>query len=100
MTLSKTSVNLSLALLVVVITSGLTLKVSGQGKPITTKESVVWEYKLIIPDEKGPDQHEHRRANLESQLNQAGQDGWEAFDTPNLKGIRYQVIIMKRPLVR
>lgn len=70
-----------------------------QGTPISKADRTVWEYKLIIPNETGPDQHERRRNNLEAQLNEAGQEGWEALEAPYLKGVRYQVIIMKRPKV-
>lgn len=98
---SKLFINLSLAALIAITSVALSRTVSAQqGQPITKKESIVWEYKLIIPNETGPDLHERRRANLEAQLNEAGQDGWEAVDTPYLKGVRYQVVIMKRPLQR
>lgn len=87
--------------MIAVTSVALSLRVSAQGgQQIQKHEAIVWEYKLIIPNETGPDLHERRRANLEAQLNEAGRDGWEAVDTPYLKGVRYQVIIMKRPLQR
>ncbi len=56
-----------------------------------------WEYKVIIPNEEGPDKHEQRRISLEVQLQQAGAEGWELVEMPYLKGVRYQVMVMKRP---
>ena len=34
--------------------------------------------------------------SLEVQLQQAGAEGWELVEMPYLKGVRYQVMIMKR----
>ncbi len=69
------------------------------GKPIDKlpTSKVVWEYKVLIPNETGPDKHEQRRSNLEIQLAEVGQDGWELIESPYMKGIRYQMLIFKRP---
>ncbi len=65
----------------------------GNDEPPLTK----WEYRVLIPNEMGPDKHEQRRSNLESQLIPIGEDGWELVEMPYLKGIRYQVMVFKRP---
>jgi hypothetical protein len=56
-----------------------------------------WEYRVIIPSQEGPDLHEERRGVFEKQLNELGADGWEAVESPYLKGVRYQVTVLKRP---
>jgi|GEM_PF-2417390 len=68
------------------------------GKPIDlqSSEKPKWEYRVLIPNEEGPDKHEERRRVLETQLRDVGQDGWELVQMPYLKGIRYQVMVFKR----
>ncbi len=54
-----------------------------------------WEYIVVDVDDKGGD--EERRTRLLAQLTPLGQQGWEMISMPQLKGIRYTVIVMKRP---
>lgn len=74
------------------------LSLAQQGKPIDSLPAgkALWEYRVLIPNEEGPDKHEIRRNNVEVQLQDIGKDGWELVDMPYLKGIRYQVMIFKR----
>ena len=59
--------------------------------------SEVWECIVMIPSQTGKDLHEVRRKNVEDQLVEMGQDGWELIAMPYLKGVRYQVMVLKRP---
>ena len=56
-----------------------------------------WEYIVMIPEQTGKDLHEQRRKNVEDQLIEMGNDGWELVEMPYLKGVRYQVMVLKRP---
>ncbi|MCA0359525.1 MAG: hypothetical protein LCH41_00570 [Armatimonadetes bacterium] len=67
------------------------------GIKIEPTERSKWDYKVIIPKQEGPDLHEGRRAELEQELLTLGEEGWELVEMPYLKGVRYQVMILKRP---
>lgn len=61
------------------------------------ESSEVWEYIVMIPSQTGKDLHEVRRKAVEDQLIEMGNDGWELVTMPYLKGVRYQVMVLKRP---
>lgn len=67
-----------------------------QDSIVPTAPRTKWEYKVIIPRQEGPDLHEARRSAFEQQLNELGALGWEAVESPYLKGVRYQVTVLKR----
>lgn len=71
----------------------------GIGTPQGTEkaDNGAWEYLVLAPKAELPDLLEPRRKNFEDLLVEAGKDGWEYCDAPYLKGVRYQVIVMKRP---
>jgi|688.fasta_scaffold851299_1 hypothetical protein len=96
--LKKQTINLSLLALLIGTVFLFTVNVRAQKNTQQAgNEPTIWEYKVMIPNETGPDQHERRRANIETQLLEAGSDGWEFVETAYLKGVRYQVMILKRP---
>jgi hypothetical protein len=51
---------------------------------------------VLDPDDKGGDGE--RRARLQAQLVPLGKEGWEMVEMPYLKGVRYQVMVLKRPM--
>jgi hypothetical protein len=51
---------------------------------------------VLDPDDKGGDGE--RRARLQAQLVPLGKEGWEMVEMPYLKGVRYQVMVLKRPI--
>jgi hypothetical protein len=86
---------------IVVAVAALAIAVSGRVSaqdPVSTSPSPgikKWEYLVVDVDDKGGD--EERRTRLLAQLTPLGQQGWEMISMPQLKGIRYTVIVMKRP---
>ncbi len=95
------NMNRAVLLLVVIVITGLGLGIlrgySQEQRPVSTTTVQKWDYMVLIPDENGPDKHDERRMRLELQLQQVGNDGWELVTVPYLKGVRYQVLVFKRP---
>ena len=86
-----------IASLAIVLSVGLGLAtgVSAKG-PAQAPEVQKWEYIVVDPDDKGGDGE--RRGRLQAQLAPLGREGWEMVEMPYLKGVRYQVIVLKRPI--
>ncbi len=74
---------------------GLSTSVSAKG-PAQAPAVQKWEYMVVDPDDKGGDGE--RRERLQAQLIPLGQEGWEMVEMPYLKGVRYQVVVLKRPI--
>lgn len=70
-------------------------RVGGQ-EPASVPSFPTYEYMVIDPDDKGGDGE--RRGRLQAQLTPLGKEGWELVEMPYLKGIRYQVMVLKRPI--
>jgi hypothetical protein len=89
-------VNAKLILFTLLSCGLLSALISGKAVSQQTPSAPKWEYMVVDPDDKGGDGE--RRGRLQAQLAPLGKDGWEVVEMPYLKGVRYQVVVLKRPM--